>query len=120
MTIAICLNCGTQKVGAFTRCPGCSYDPAVEPDRRRQAQCLALSDHYLKPDALLKLSQQLKAKVAIPWDEPLLDSLVHQLETQQNPLLKAPIGCSYIVWGLIALMLGLLALVIFLFSQRPA
>lgn len=118
MTIAVCLKCGAQRIGALTRCAGCTYDPVTDPDRRNQAKSLWLSDHHLSPQALAAVAAQLKAGTAVAWNEPLLDTLVTQLETQQNPLLKAPIGCSYVAWGLVALMLGLLGLVIFLATQR--
>jgi hypothetical protein len=120
MTIAVCLKCGTQKIGAFTPCVSCGYDPATDTDRRNQAKCLWLSDHHQKPDLLAAIGAQLKSGQPVPWNDALLDQLVTQLATQQNPLFtgKGPIGCTYAVWGLVAVMLALLGAVIFFATRR--
>lgn len=45
MTRAVCLQCGGVKHGAWTPCPGCSYDPAGR-GLEEEARALYLTDHY--------------------------------------------------------------------------
>ncbi len=120
MTIAICIRCGAQKIGALTLCGGCGYDPTTDTDRRNQARALWLSDRHNTPQALASLGAQLKAGQPVAWDDAVINELVVQLQTQQNALLigKTPIGCSVFVWSLIAVMIGLGGLLIFLFLPR--
>jgi hypothetical protein len=121
MTIAICVRCGEQKLGALTPCPGCHYDPAPEPDRRIQARCLWLSDRYLQPEQLKTVGAQLKAGQPVAFDERMLDALVIQLQTQHNSVLaKSQVGCTLFVWVLAAVMLGLIAWVVFLLQGPPS
>jgi hypothetical protein len=49
MTVAICINCGTQKEGSFTKCPACDFAPVTD---RELAYSLAFSDNNLPVDRL--------------------------------------------------------------------
>ena len=110
MTIAICVRCGEQKSGAFAPCPSCAYDPARELDRRVQAKTMWLSEHHLSPEALTKISRQLKAKQLVAFDEKMIDELVLQLRTQQIPIISGPpAGASRLLWILLAAVLSFAA-----------
>jgi hypothetical protein len=120
LTAAICIRCGVGKAGTFTPCAACAYDPTTDPDRRNQARALWLSDLHQKPDALQALGKKLQAGGPMAWDERVLDTLVVQLQTQQNALLvgKTPIGCSIFVWSLGGILIALIAAAIFLVSWQ--
>lgn len=44
MTLAICINCGDEKVGAWTECVSCGFVPESDDDLMKS---LALSDWFL-------------------------------------------------------------------------
>ena len=103
--VAICVRCGAQKIGAFSPCAGCRYDPATETDRRIQAKTLWLSDQHLKPAALATIARQIKAGEAVAFEEQALDGLVLQLRTQQIPVVgQSPLRWALLVWGLVAVL----------------
>src|SRR5262245_6490328 len=52
MTVAICINCGTQKEGSFTKCPRCDFGPVSD---RELTYSLAFSDHNFSADKLAEI-----------------------------------------------------------------
>lgn len=80
MTVAICLVCGAQKLGAFNPCPQCLWQPMRDEDRVRS---MLLSDHYHPAEQLAEWGQAVAGgtELALP-DEVLRDALA-----QAAPLL---------------------------------
>jgi hypothetical protein len=52
MTVAICVECGAFKHGAFNRCDSCGFRPVDDYD---MAYSLALSDHYFALETLRQI-----------------------------------------------------------------
>jgi len=63
MTIAICLRCGADKVGALTSCPDCGLEPETQ---REQAYSLAISDHYFSRQVLREIGADIAKDGRIP------------------------------------------------------
>src|SRR5262245_13521738 len=49
VTVAVCLECGRMKAGAWTPCPACNYQPA---GAEELAKALMVSDSCVAPDKL--------------------------------------------------------------------
>src|ERR1700731_3338838 len=63
MTIAVCVNCGSTKHGAFNPCDACNRRPESELDI---AYSLALTDHYFSIDVLYQISADMRLGNARP------------------------------------------------------
>lgn len=63
MTIALCVKCGVEKFGSFTRCPECGFVPETEEDF---IYSLALSDHYFSKDTLGEIGASIKTSGRAP------------------------------------------------------
>jgi hypothetical protein len=63
MTIAVCLECGQMKAGAWTRCPACSYQPS---GAEELGKALMLSDSCIAPDKLAEFAA--RRQQGEPWD----------------------------------------------------
>jgi len=85
MTVAICFACGEFKVGAFTSCPHCGAEPTTDEDL---AHSLALTDHYLTPEALEQVQQRAVAgqpiDIAPEFYEQLLQGLQEERATKAS------------------------------------
>jgi len=81
MTVAICFACGEFKVGAFTPCPQCGAEPATIDE---QAHSLALTDHYLTPEALEQVQQRAATGQPIEIDGDFLELLLQTLHEEQQ------------------------------------
>ena len=57
MTIAVCLECGKMKFGAWTTCPECGHQPQTSKDR---AKHLRLTDHYCTQQELEQFAERIK------------------------------------------------------------
>ncbi|MBZ4419716.1 hypothetical protein [Myxococcus sp. RHSTA-1-4] len=109
MTLAVCVQCGESKVGAFTPCARCGLDPAAHgTDRELQAKSLLLTDRFHPGGALEALGRKLRAGELVSFDAEQLAQLVEELKTQKLPIVsKTPAGCSIIGWALMGLMVTL-------------
>jgi|GEM_PF-3954767 len=56
MTVAICINCGTQKEGSFTKCPACDFGPVSD---RELVYSLAFSDNNYSADTLARIGAEI-------------------------------------------------------------
>jgi hypothetical protein len=63
MTIAICLECGRMKAGAWTPCLACGYQPTGPEDL---AKSLMLSDNCIATDKLEEFSA--RRQQGEPWN----------------------------------------------------
>ena len=69
MTVAVCVQCGAIKHGAFTPCAECGFDPDTELDA---AYSLALTDHYFSRDVLDQISSSIRSgrpRPSLPPDQ---------------------------------------------------
>ena len=67
VTVAVCVNCGAIKFGAFNYCDGCNFRPQTETDL---AYSLALTDHYFAIDVLNQISADMSAGAPRPRLSP--------------------------------------------------
>jgi hypothetical protein len=72
MTVAVCLHCGAYKVGAFTRCAACGYEPH---DDESLTKHLMVTDHYLDAAQLKDVATRVKAGVALAFDPASMKAL---------------------------------------------
>ena len=56
MTVAICINCGMQKEGSFTKCPRCDFAPVSDLEL---AYSLAFSDSNFPADMLAQIGEEI-------------------------------------------------------------
>ncbi len=56
MTVAICINCGKQKEGSFTKCPRCDFAPVSDLEL---AYSLAYSDSHYPADMLARIGAEI-------------------------------------------------------------
>jgi len=87
MTVAICFACGEFKVGAFTPCPICSGAPVTVEE---EAQSLALTDHYLTPEALEQVQQQAAAGQPVNIDADFYEQLLQTLRDERTVRANRP------------------------------
>lgn len=66
MTLAICINCGAEKVGAFTPCRKCGFDRQAPED---QGKALALSDHNMSSAELRETAARIKTGEELKFDD---------------------------------------------------
>ena len=104
MTLAVCLQCGSMKVGALTPCPGCGYDPSG--DDVAIAKALLLSDQHASPASLEAASQRIKAGEPPELDKDQSAQLATGLP---RDLPASPVGCRVAVWTpvMVMVLLGL-------------
>jgi hypothetical protein len=111
VTLAICLRCGYPKVGAWTICQRCHFQPQTKDDL---AKSVLLSDHYRDADSLENITKLIESGGSVPFDQNDIEVLKSTIEA--NPyLLKAPLGCHIVVWALVGVMLILVVMVIVMF-----
>jgi hypothetical protein len=75
MTRAICLKCGEGKIGAYSPCPACGYDPASGGDEAL-AKSVILSDHYLSIADLQFLAKRLRTGQPITFPAAELEKIM--------------------------------------------
>lgn len=81
MTVAVCIRCGSQKVGAWTYCSGCRFEPSTNVEK---AQSVILSDHHISPEDLEKVAAQLRAGQAFEYPPEIVDGYLEQLKLHPN------------------------------------
>jgi hypothetical protein len=79
MTVAICINCGTQKDNALTKCPHCDIGPVSD---RELAYSLALSDNHLPLDVLTQIGADIaRTGVCPPLSPEEEAAFLHKVST---------------------------------------
>ena len=111
MTLAICITCGHEKVGAFTTCGECGFEPTDPVDR---AKSIALSDANMSTQELRAIGEQIKSGVDPSFDAESIAATAAQL--QRAPGNEVPLGCRIAVWIPVAVMVGLLGFVAVLYG----
>jgi ribosomal protein L40E len=69
VTIAICIQCGTRKFGAFSPCAKCGFTPTASAE---QAKSVLLSDHHHTRDELDQLGRTIQSGHPIVYDATAL------------------------------------------------
>lgn len=98
MTLAICLKCGAEKIGALVTCRSCGYEPPEEEDR---AKSILLSDHNLSKDELEGASERIRNGEELQFDEASIQSLAEVArEVQQDRFLGVQ-KVAWFIWGVV-------------------
>lgn len=69
MTVAVCLQCGEFKHGAFTPCRSCRYTPD---DDESLTKHLLVTDHFHSREALEAIAARVKAGEPVEFDPQTL------------------------------------------------
>jgi hypothetical protein len=72
MTIALCLNCGEQKIGAFSPCPHCQFTPKTEEEWTKS---LLMSDHHVTIEELETAGEKITNGEELEFDEQALKAI---------------------------------------------
>ncbi len=107
MTVAICIQCGEEKFGAFTPCTKCHFMPELMEDK---AKALLLCDHLRDVAELRQIGQRIKAGEKSSFDEGQIAAMAEDLA--RMPEAKMPLGCRIAVWIPIVIMFTLIALLV--------
>lgn len=82
MTAAICIACGADKLGAFTMCPACRFDPSNPFDKVAMAKSLVLSDHHQDAAGLDNASAVLRAGKSLTWPDDVIARIAETIEAK--------------------------------------
>jgi hypothetical protein len=63
MTVAVCLECGTLKTGAWSACPKCAFQPAGD---EQLARSLIVSDNCIARETLEAMAE--RRRQGEPWN----------------------------------------------------
>jgi hypothetical protein len=91
VTVAICIGCGADKIGAFTMCLECRYDPSKPFDKIAMARSLVLSDHYQDAAGLDTASAVLRSGRALTWPDDVIARIAEKIETE-HPRIEADLA----------------------------
>jgi hypothetical protein len=86
MTIAVCVGCGTKKIGAWTTCGACGLLPQTEVD---VAYSLVLTDHYFSREVLDRISSDMLRGLPRPSLPPEQEAA---FLSQAREFLQSPMG----------------------------
>ena len=109
MTLAICIKCGAEKIGALTPCIRCSFDPQNPED---QAKSIMLSDHNMAAADLRNVSIQMQEGKQITFDEAELKEMSDERGSMDIKKIEAETGrffsnCFLIVVVVVVGIIGL-------------
>lgn len=100
MTMAVCIRCGAQKVGAWVGCRKCGFEPTTLSERSKS---MALSDHYLSPDDLRKVGERIASGKEIHFVDSDLGDLENPIREHGNGTHR---GCWIALVTLALLVIG--------------
>jgi len=110
MTVAVCLNCGELKHGAFTKCFECGYTPN---DDESLTKHILVTDHYHDQQTLKAIAERVKAGQAIEFDpDTLKKAWVSKAELNASGR-RFAVGWAIFLLAIIALAVGVLAVAYF-------
>ena len=102
MIHAICLRCGTGKVGALMRCPKCKFLPEQTEDK---AKSVILSDRCAKLPALQRVGERIARGEKMKFDEADVHKWSDALEAMPKPQTKV-LGLSKRHWTVLGVAVG--------------
>jgi hypothetical protein len=82
VTRAVCIACGADKIGAFTPCFECRFDPSKPFDKVAMARSLVLSDHHQDAAGLDDASAVLRSGRALKWPDDDIARIGERIETE--------------------------------------
>jgi hypothetical protein len=103
MTLAICVKCGEEKLGALSPCIQCGFDPATPEDKARG---LLLCDHNMSVQDLRAVAAEIKSGKIPSFDEDAIEQMAQEIR-QIPGLDKLPLGCAIAWYSPILIMIGL-------------
>ena len=115
MTLAICIRCGHEKLGALTPCPSCNFLPESSEDR---AKSITLSDHNCDAEALRQISDRIRSGEPFQFDNDAIAQMAVELIALDD--LKMPLGCRAAIWTPIVVMFVLIVVLIGLYLYIKA
>lgn len=80
MTIAMCIECGKEKFGAFSPCDRCGFEPTSIIE---QAKSVLLSDHHQSRGELKKVGKIIESGQPITYDPNVLALNVRVFERME-------------------------------------
>jgi hypothetical protein len=102
MVHAICLKCGTGKVGAMAQCPRCAFLPQKTEDK---AKSILLSDRCAKMAVLEKVGQKIARGEKMKFDEADVHKWSDALESAPKPIKKVA-GLTTRQWTILGVAIG--------------
>lgn len=110
MTLAICIRCGHEKLGALTPCASCSFLPESPEDH---AKSITLSDHNYDAAELRQIADRIRLGDPVDFDKDAIAQMAAELEALGDQ--EIPMGCRIAVWTPIIVMFVLIGVLIALF-----
>jgi len=101
--------CGQGKVGAFTRCLSCHFDPEKE-GKEAQARSLLLSDRYLTVSQLKEASERIRSGQPYAFDQETVGEVAGKLPDRATNLRLGLLVGLIVAMITIALVVLLVAL----------
>ena len=88
MALAVCIKCGEQKLGAFTECGDCGFEPARPKDKARS---MFLSEHHFSVSDLDVSAARIRNKDKSIFNNIIINNYKKDIEvtTDQTMLDKA-------------------------------
>jgi len=105
MTVAICIQCGHEKVGALTPCPSCHLVPESPID---QAKSITLSDYCHDSKQLEQIAQLICSGKPYEFDDEFITQQATIIE--ELPEIQMPLGCRIAIWIPVIILFALLAM----------
>jgi len=113
MTVAVCLNCGEFKHGAFNPCSKCHHTPNSPDD---QARHLLVTDHYLERAQLEQVSTKIKAGEKPAFNESQVEEIARTIPELKMPAKHA--FAMFVILGVILLIpIAIVFLIFWLFGK---
>ena len=81
MTQAVCIHCGSMKLGAVNSCNSCGFQPSSDDEIIRS---VAMSDHYFKIDILENMGQIIRSGQEVTIEEDFYRKLQAGLRKLQG------------------------------------
>ena len=109
MTVAVCIECGSNKRGALTPCTKCRFIPS---DNEDKARSMIVTDHFLARADLDGISKRIRNGQPVTYPQEAVDSYIKLFEENPDPEREAGrfiYGC----FAVVALMIIVIAVYYF-------
>jgi hypothetical protein len=102
MIHAICLKCGTGKIGALAQCPKCAFKPERTEEK---AKSILLSDRCARMPVLLKVAEKIARGEKLKFDEADVHKWSDTIEAAPKPVVKH-MGLTKRQWTIVGVAIG--------------